>query len=201
MIIFKIKLKKIIPFLKKIPRILAENAFLTFLALLFISLAIGGVVFYQYSALTKPTILLTEEEKPLKFKEKIYQEILKIWEEKEKRYEASYYKEYSDPFRGIKKETVEPVATTTPEIEEEQEKNPPTGGEETVSGFSSETIQKLLGTTNLTDFYLIKGEKLPSVRERALIWEKVGLGAAVEYYGSNYQNQKLLEALKKELTP
>lgn len=199
--ISKRKLKKLLPFFKKLPRILAKNAFLTFLTLLFFSLIFGVFIFYQYSISTRVVVQISEEEKPLKFKENIYQEILKIWQEKDKRYEATYSKEYSDPFRGIKKELPGSISTTTlEEIEEGEEEQEQESEQEMIPGLSSEEIKNLLAADNLTKFYGIKGEKLPSQSERAKIWEEKGLGNALEYYGSKYQNEILLEALKKELT-
>jgi len=94
----KLKLKKIKDFLKKLPRTLGERAFLTFLGLLLIALIFGGLVFYKYSILVEkaePEI----SEIPLKFKEKTYQDVLKIWQEKEKRFEEADLKEYPNPFR------------------------------------------------------------------------------------------------------
>ena len=94
----KLKTKKIKDFFKKLLRALGEKVFLTFLGLLLISLILGGIVFYKYSILikkTKPKII----EKPLQFKEKTYQEVLKIWQEKEKRFEDTDFKIYPDPFR------------------------------------------------------------------------------------------------------
>lgn len=96
----KVKLKKVKDFLKKLPRILGEKAFLTFLGLFFLSLIFGAFIFYKYSILIKeiePQIT----EKPLQFKEKTYQEVLKIWQEKEIKFRETDFKEYPDPFRGL----------------------------------------------------------------------------------------------------
>lgn len=51
----------------------------------------------------------------------------------------------------------------------------------------------------LFKFYESRGQVLPSIEERSLIWARFGLGSADSYKGELYQNQKLLEALKKEL--
>ncbi|MDP2967333.1 MAG: hypothetical protein Q8N87_02900 [bacterium] len=96
----KIKFNKIKIFFKKLPRILGEKAFLTFLFLLFISLILGGIIFYKYSILAEkaePRII----EKPLQFKEKVYQKVLDEWEAREKRFKETELKEYPDPFRGL----------------------------------------------------------------------------------------------------
>jgi len=90
----KIETKKI----KKLPRVLAENSFLTFLAFLVIAVILGVLIFYKYSILIKregPEIT----EKPLKFEKRVYQEILKTWREREKEFEEADLKEYPNPFK------------------------------------------------------------------------------------------------------
>jgi len=94
----KIKTKKTKEFFQKLPRILGENAFLIFLGLLIIALILGGFIFYKYSILVakmEPQVI----EKPLQFKEKTYQAVLKFWQEKEKRFQEVDFKEYPNPFR------------------------------------------------------------------------------------------------------
>jgi len=189
----KLKIKKIKQFLKKLPRTLGEKSFLTFLGLLLIALIFSGLIFYKYSFLAEKGKLEVLE-KPLKFNEKVYQVVLKIWQEKEKKFEETNFKKYPDPFRGIKIES--PESTLAPEVEEgelEEELIPE-------MPLTELEIKELQATTNLYEFYRIKGEKLPSITERAKIWEEKGLGTEEEYIGSFYQNQKLLTELKKELT-
>ena len=130
-------------------------------------------------------------EKPLEFNEKVYQDILKIWQEKEKKFEEANFKKYPDPFQGIKIESSE--STLTPEVEEEK----PEGGLIPETPLTELGIKELQAATNLYEFYRIKGEKLPSIIERAKIWEEKGLGTEEEYIGFFYQNQKLLAELKK----
>lgn len=89
------KLKK---FLKRLPRILGENAFLTFLAVIFISLVSGALVFYKYSISveqSKPEVL----EEPLLFSEKDFQDVLKTWQDRQKKFEEADLKVYLSPFR------------------------------------------------------------------------------------------------------
>lgn len=96
----KIKFKKIKDFLKNLPHTLGARAFLTFLGLLFLSLIFGGFVFYKYSILIEketPQIITPEELN--QFNKKTYEEVVKIWQEKEKRFESSESKEYPDPFK------------------------------------------------------------------------------------------------------
>lgn len=94
----KIQIKKIGGFLKKLPKILAERAFLTFLGLMILSLILGAFLFYKYSFLTKkiePQIT----ERPFKFKEKTYEDVLKIWQEREERFKKADLKECPNPFQ------------------------------------------------------------------------------------------------------
>jgi hypothetical protein len=102
--ISKLKFKKITDPLKKLPRIFGEHTFLTFLGLLLIASILGALIFYRYSFLvgkTKPEIF----EKPLKFKEEIYQEVLKVRQGREKEFKEIDLEEYQDPFSEIKKES------------------------------------------------------------------------------------------------
>lgn len=94
----QIKIKKIKEFLKKLPRTLGEKAFFVFLGLLLIALIFGGIIFYQYNVLAKRAEVQIIE-KPIQFQEKAYQDILKIWQEREKRFQATDFKTYPDPFR------------------------------------------------------------------------------------------------------
>jgi len=93
----KLKIKKIKYFLKKIPRVLALNSFLTLLGLIVIALFLSGLIFYKYTfSISKIEIKITE--KPLQFEEKTCQNILKTWQEREERFKASSIKQYSNPF-------------------------------------------------------------------------------------------------------
>jgi len=186
----KLKIKETRQFLKKLPRTLGEKSFLTFLGLLLIALIFSGFIFYKYSFLAEKGKLEVLE-KPLEFNEKVHQEVLKIWQEKEKKFEEANFKKYPDPFQGIKIESSE--STLTPEVEEEK----PEGGLIPETPLTELGIKELQAATNLYEFYRIKGEKLPSIIERAKIWEEKGLGTEEEYIGFFYQNQKLLAELKK----
>lgn len=94
-----IKFSKIKGFFKKLPRILAEYSFLTVLSLIFLALILGGIIFYKYNVLiekTQPEIF----EKPLHFDEKTYQAVLRVWQERQKRFEETEIKIYPDLFRS-----------------------------------------------------------------------------------------------------
>jgi O-antigen/teichoic acid export membrane protein len=94
----KFKIKKIGKFFKKLPRTLGERSFLTFLILLIIALIIGSLVFYKFSFLVKRQEIEVSRI-PIKFQEKTYETVLKIWQEKEERFEEANLKEYPNPFR------------------------------------------------------------------------------------------------------
>lgn len=63
-----------------------------------------------------------------------------------------------------------------------------------------EKVNLLKQTITLFEFFLTKEDALPSIKERAKIWEEKGMGPAYEYQGFYGQNIKLLEELKKGLT-
>lgn len=97
---WKIKSKKlsiVLDFFKKQLRVLAEHPFLASLALILVALIFGGFVFYKYSFLVekKGAEIL---EKPLFFDEATFREILKIWQERQKKFEEAESKEYPNPF-------------------------------------------------------------------------------------------------------
>lgn len=98
----KIKLNKAKIFFQGLPRKLAEKSFPTFFILFLISLIFGGLLFYQYGILSKK-VKIEITEKPLQFKEKTYQGVLKIWQDREKRFEEAGLNNYPDLFKGLTK--------------------------------------------------------------------------------------------------
>lgn len=92
-LLVKIEFKKIKNLAKKI----AQKPLLTFLFLFFLSLFLSGLIYYQgiQSAEKK---LKEKKEKAVEFDEKSYEEILKIWEEKERKFQNAESKEYLNPF-------------------------------------------------------------------------------------------------------
>lgn len=175
----KISLNKTKKFFIKLPESLGEHAFAAFLVLFIISIIIGALIFYKYSVLAGGREIEIIE-KAFQFKEKNYQEILKIWEEREKKFQEAGLKNFLNPFQGMGTKV-----PSTPSVEQEQELKPEI------------PLENLQTAINLYKFYLSKGEILPSIAERASLWEELGLGKASEYQGTIYQNQKLLEELKK----
>ena len=60
---------------------------------------------------------------------------------------------------------------------------------------SAEIAHKKYMATNLYEYYTSQGQNLPSVQERAVIYEQKGLGKASDYKGTASQNTQLLGAL------
>lgn len=103
MIFSKIKTKKNKELLKRLFLILAEKAFLTFLGLLFIALISGAIIYYRYNTLVETAeIQITKE--PLQFEDKTYQKILKIWQERERKFKEADLKEYPSPLESDQEE-------------------------------------------------------------------------------------------------
>ncbi|MBI2038559.1 MAG: hypothetical protein HYT19_01380 [Candidatus Nealsonbacteria bacterium] len=94
----KIKANIIIIFLRKAPKAIAERAFLSFLLLFLVSLVLGGLILYQYHILTKKKEV-TRLENPIQFQEETYENILKIWQEREKKFKEAGSKKYFDIFK------------------------------------------------------------------------------------------------------
>jgi len=92
-----IKFKEIKVFLKKLPKKLAKKAFFTFLGLFLLSLIFSSLVFYNYSVVPKKKILESTKT-GLEFKSETYQEILQIWQNREKQFGQADTKQYPDLF-------------------------------------------------------------------------------------------------------
>jgi len=94
----KLKLHKIKNFLKKLPIIIGENAFLISLLFILLSLILGGLVLYNYIRLTQKVEIQIIKE-PVKFQFQTYEEVLKIWQEREEKSKEVDLKQYPDLFR------------------------------------------------------------------------------------------------------
>lgn len=98
MIALNINFKKIKYYFLKIPGLLAENAFFTFLGLFLIALAISSVLFYKYDILIKKAVVKTDDQ-PIEFKGQTHSSVMQIWQEREKNFEQADSKIYLNPFR------------------------------------------------------------------------------------------------------
>jgi hypothetical protein len=172
---------------------IALHPFVSFWLILIIAFLVGGGVYY------KCVILIPDKDegainKQVNFNQKVYEEVLAQWEEREKEFSQAEEKEYYNPFVGIGI-----VSTSTDEESTSTEENS-TSTDENNGDENPEETDRLLAAKSLFTFYYLKGEKLPLISERAIIWEEKGLGSRSEYSGLKYQNQILLDALKEELT-
>ena len=92
----KNKIKKIKGFFLKIPRILVEHFFITLLFVLILDLAITGVLFYKYYLQKKNLELQVQI---LGLNEKLLDNLLEEWQEREEIFKAADSKQYLDLFR------------------------------------------------------------------------------------------------------
>ena len=192
----KIKIEKAKNFFKKLPKLLAKHPFSTFFGLLAVDLILGGFVFYKYVFLIEKL----ETQTPgniFKFDETTYQEVLNQWQQREEILKNIDNKIYPNPFQGPGEGIVSPTSTEPATSTPEATSTPPEPPEKPVL---PSNIERLLATTNLYEFYIIKDGWIPSVRQRAKVWQEKGLGSEDDYKGTDYQNMILLKKLKEELT-
>lgn len=189
----RIKIDKIGRILNQIPQSIGKHAFSFFGLLLGIILILGALLFYQYSVLPlrKESPISVEE---LEINQEQYEQVKNAWARREEKFRKADSKQFPDPFWLTKAEPEEESEETEEGSQEEEPKEP----EETEEPISPSSDLRQAST--LSEFYQIKGQSLPSVNQRAAMWEERGLGSSEYYIGAPYQNLRLLEALKQELT-
>ena len=97
----KIKLTKIKNFFEKAPRALVQNPFLTFLALLFFALILGGIIFYFYIiSIETPDKTDLEIETAFRLDNDTYQKILNEWQLRNGKFSEIDSKQYQDIFKA-----------------------------------------------------------------------------------------------------
>lgn len=92
----KIKGAKLSP--KRLLFALGERAFLVFLGLFAVTLIFGAIIYYQYNILAKKKEVQIIKQ-PLQFQEKIYQNVFRIWQERERSFKEASPKEHVNPFK------------------------------------------------------------------------------------------------------
>ena len=94
----KIKIRKFKKFLENLPLTIAQHAFLACLLLFLLALIFGGLLFYKYSILAQKTNL---EDLSWGFylEEETYQQVLKVWQEQDRKFQEADFKEYPNPFK------------------------------------------------------------------------------------------------------
>ncbi len=93
----KTEFNKIRDLLKKWLFALAENPFLTSLALILISLIIGSFIFYQYSILVEESSVTVLNKTPAP-EEKSLKNVLEIWQERQNKFNEADLQQYPNPF-------------------------------------------------------------------------------------------------------
>jgi len=99
--ILKFKTDKLKEFFKELLNNLGEHSLSTFFKLLLIALFLGVLVFYQYSFLAEREKFEVSFEKPLQFNKGVYQEVLKIWQSKEEKFEKELLIPFSEEIQEV----------------------------------------------------------------------------------------------------
>jgi len=92
------KIAQLKEFFKKFFWKIGRNPLPTFFILILLAVILGVAIFYQYSFLAEkkePQII----EKPLQFKEDLYQKILEEWQIRQEKFDKADSKEYRDLFK------------------------------------------------------------------------------------------------------
>lgn len=76
---------------------LIERSFLTILLIFLFSLILGFLIFYKYGSNLPSGQTITKEK--IEFEEKLYERVLKNWQEREENFQKIDIKEYSNPFK------------------------------------------------------------------------------------------------------
>ncbi|MCP6718440.1 MAG: hypothetical protein KJI70_02790 [Patescibacteria group bacterium] len=92
-----IRFEELKAIIKKLPKKLAEKAFLSFLGLFILSMIFGMLIFYRYRVEPEETIPETSKV-GLQFKSDLYQQVLEIWQNTEQKFEKTDTKQYPNLF-------------------------------------------------------------------------------------------------------
>lgn len=93
---FKFNFKKIQKNLKNIVFFLIEKGLLTIILIFIFSFLLGFFVFFKYEI---PPPLLEERKKKIEFDEKLFERVLKTWQEREENFQKIDSKEYLNLFK------------------------------------------------------------------------------------------------------
>ncbi len=113
------ELKRAFKAFKNFVIIAADNLAWSCLALFLLVLALGALVFYSYGVLAEKKEF-NDLKSPLQLEEKTYQEVLKIWQEREEDFNKADEKGYPDLFERF---TSEPEEKAEEKAEERLEKD------------------------------------------------------------------------------
>jgi len=90
--------KNFLSSIKKVLLVIGKRAFLVILLLVLLELIVGEFLFYQYAVLVKfkePQVSVI----PTRFKEDVYQSVLKEWKHRDDIFNNVIEENYSNPFR------------------------------------------------------------------------------------------------------
>jgi len=116
------KINTIKEFFKELPPKMAEHSFLSFLALLFVSLIIGGIVLYKYDIATREKEVKIEG-RLIKLHKKKMGNVLESIEQREKNFQEVDFKTWQNPFQKLFVFPI--VSTSTQEVTSTEEQETP----------------------------------------------------------------------------
>lgn len=163
----------LIVFVRHLKRILNKTD-LTIFIVAFVCAIFGAIVSYKYIIFPIEGNFYHENEL-IEIDTETYRKVREVWDEREMRFDQAKDRTFKDPLFPV----------DTDPIEED---------------LSMEDLEDLLART-LFEFYEMRGEGMPPISERALLWEELGLGSAREYRGIYSQNIIFLRTLKEMIRP
>jgi len=160
--------------IKHLERVLNRTALMIFMVAI-VCMAVGAIVSYRY------VIYPIKGEFPhknglIEIDTETYRKVREIWDERNIRAGQAEERTFKDPFFPVDADSIEEDLS--------------------IKDLSIEALENLLAQT-LFEFYEMRGEGMPPISERALIWEELGLGTAQEYRGTYAQNILFLKTLKE----
>ncbi|MGM0439187.1 MAG: hypothetical protein ACQEP3_01980 [Patescibacteria group bacterium] len=173
----KTKTKK---FFEKLALLLANKSIIVILFFILICLIIAFIIFNLYlTKVIEKEFVIDQETSTVNYQ--LYDEVINDWKSSETEIDNDLLRLEGDGENPEK------------EIEEGEE-------EEVVEedNLSEEELESELADTLFELYEFTEGE-LPSLSERAIIWQDLGLGNSDNYRGTYSQNIELLKRLKEEL--
>ncbi len=156
--------------------------FLTFIS----SVVFGFLVFYFL------VFIPYEKEIDFKKEEEIVLDVdsYRSLEEKIENYQKSFNKTTEDVVSEASEEDTEESIF----LENDNDDN-----QKDLEGISFEDLESILAQT-IYEFYNFKGDRIPSIYQRSLIWKELGLGDSKDYRGDYNQNIIFLKQLKENFS-
>lgn len=166
------KTNKINKLLKKLALFLNRNSLVVIFLDIFFCLIVAGLVFYFFVVTPREKTFNVSNKTPT-LNQKLYDKALNNLE---------------------KSKEVEDNSFLQSENKKQEDENEQI---EVKEGISEEDLELALAKT-LFELYEFDNSEMPTISERAKIWEDLGIGNKENYRGSYSQNITLLEKLKEE---